>query len=234
MLFRSVLVFAWLVASVALASERMTVSAISLIDEVAREFVEKGYGEDVELEIFGGKTSFELTEAKNIKIMITDLDIDEDQNKFEAKAEIFADGTKVDETGLLGRFFVSEEIYVPVMSIAKGEIIKEETLQKIKVRSNRLRDDVLKNKEDLLGKQVVRTIAANKPVSRKDVREEIIVKKGQSVVVVYKYKGLEIVSKMEALEDGARGQTIKLMNMKSEKTLKGKVLNANMIEVVTE
>ena len=97
-----------------------------------------------------------------------------------------------------------------------------------------MRDDVLKNMEDLVGKQVVRTIAINKPVSRKDVREEVVVKKGQSVMVVYKHKGLEIVSKMEALEDGTKGQTIKLLNVKSEKTLRGKVLNANMVEIAAE
>ena len=218
MIFKSVLIFAWVFASVAFASDKTTINVLSLIDEVAKEFVEKGYGEDVELEIFGGKTNFDIAKKNNVKIMITGVDVDEEQNKFEARAEIFADGTKIDETDLLGRFFVLEDVYVPVASIAKGEIIKESNLQNVKVRSNRLRDDVLKNKEDLLGKQAVRTIAANKPVNRKDVREEVVVKKGQSVVVVYKHKGLEIVSKMEALEDGAKGQTIKLLNIKSEKT----------------
>lgn len=233
MIFRLVLIFMLLAIKVAMA-EGAKINVLNLIDEIAAEFVEKGYGEDVELEIFGGKTSFELAGAEDVKILITDLDVEEEQNKFNAKAEIFADGKKLDQTDLLGRFFVLEEIAVPVENIAKDKVIKETDLQKVKVRSNRLRDDVLKNEEDLIGKQVVRTVMMNKPISRKDVREEIVIKKGQSVMVIYKHKGLEIVSKMEALEDGAKGQTIKLLNTKSEKTLKGKILNANMVEIAAE
>ena len=102
------------------------------------------------------------------------------------------------------------------------------------VRAGKIKNDTLRDDYKLVGKQAVRTLKAGKPVSEKDVREEVIVGKGQDVLVVYKNKGLQITSKMEALEDGAKGERIKLLNTKSGKEVAGKVVDKNMVEVLGE
>ena len=53
------------------------------------------------------------------------------------------------------------------------------------------------------------------------------VKKGQNVTVIYKNKGLQITSKMEALSDGGRGDLIKFINTKSAKEVVAKIVDKN-------
>ena len=43
------------------------ITTIDLLKAIEKEFVEQGIANDVELEIFGGKTNFEAKDTNNIK-----------------------------------------------------------------------------------------------------------------------------------------------------------------------
>lgn len=216
------------------AREPVTLTEDDLAQAVKAEFAEQGLGEDVEIEFFGGQTNFVIKEVDHVKIMVSSLDISQGQNKFTAKAEIFADGKPAGQTKLLGRYFVMTEVVMPSHDISKGTILKKEDFVRAKVRSNRLRDDMVTLEENLIGKQAIRQIKANKPISAKDIHDEILIKKGQKVTVIYQHHSLQIVAKMEALEDGAKGQFIKILNTKSNRELAAKVLDKNTVEVSAE
>ena len=118
--------------------------------------------------------------------------------------------------------------------IEKDKIIRSEDLKKVVFRSNRLREGTVGAKESLLGKQALRLIKEGKPIMLRDIRDEVLIKRGQTVLAVYRHKGLQIMTKMEAQEDGARGQRIKLLNTKSGKEVVGKVVDKNMVEIAAE
>lgn len=209
------------------------VNSIDFVKAIEKEFAEQGIANTVELEIFGGKTDFAFDDAKDVKILISDLKAD-DNNKFTTNAEIFADGVSVGKTDLLGRFFVMKEIYVPTRDIAKDEVITSDALKTVLVRENRLKEDGLVDVDDIVGKQAVRLLKAEKNISKRDIRNEIVVKKGQALTIIYRNKGLQITSKMEALEDGAKGDLVKFINTKSAKEVVAKVIDKNTAEVLAE
>ena len=210
------------------------VTNVDLLKAVEKEFVEQGIANDVELEIFGGKTNFETNDTDNIKILISNLDIDEDNNKFTANAEIFADGGLVGKTELLGRFFIMKDVYVPVKDIMKDEIIKAEYLKPVLIRENRIKRDSIVDLDNIVGKQAVKLLKADKIINERDLVEEIVITKGQMVTIYYKNKGLQITSKMEAIEDGSVGSFIKFVNTKSAKEVVAKVIDKNTAEVVAK
>ncbi len=217
----------WAEASLKLGSDEVT-------EALQNEFVEQGVDGEVEIEIFGGKSSFDLPNAKVAKILFSNFSVDEEQNRFTTDAEIFADGKPVEKTELVGRYFVMAEVWLPVRDIMRDEIIKADDLEIKKMRSNRLREDDVISQNQLVGKQAVRTIKAGKPVSKRDIREEIVIRKGQNVLAVYNHKGLQITAKLEALEDGAKGNKIKLLNTKSQKEIFGEVVDKNTVNIMSE
>lgn len=228
--FLSVLLFAFGVQ----ARDLFVVETQEMSQAVKKEFAEQGLGEEIEVELFGGKTEFVVENADTVKIMVTNLDISQGQSKFTAKAEIFADGKPVAQTKLYGRYFVMTEVMLPVRDIAKDSIIKKEDLIQTSLRVSRLREDMVTQESDLVGKQAVHLIKANKPVQKKDIRDKVLIKKGQIVTAVYQKNKLQITSKLEALEDGSVGQYIKLLNTKSGKEISAKVADKNTVEVVSE
>lgn len=223
-----------LVPFMSLAKDLLVVGIDNVSAAVSKEFVEQGRGSDIELEFFGGQTGFVFENADEAKILVSDLNVNEEQNKFIATAEIFVDGKLSAETKLFGRYFDMTEVWLPVKNIEKDAIITQDDLVKAKIRSNRLRDDNVVDIDELVGKQAVRQIKADRPIMAKDIQDEVLITKGQLVTAVYSYKGLQITSRMEALEDGAKGQEIKLLNTKSKKEIVGKVLDDKTVEIRAE
>ena len=231
----AVVVIGLLISAASFAREILTVGLEDISEAVRQEFIDEGKaGDRLELEFFGGQTSFALENAESFKILISALDVSEGQNRFTAEAEIFADGKPAGQTKLFGRWFELTDVFVVTRDVSRGEIIQAEDLVQTTIRKNRLRDDIVLAKEDLEGKQALRDIKADKPISSKDIREEVVVKKGATVGMIYKHKGLQITARAEALEDGAKGQRIKLLNTKSQKELTGRVLDKNTVEIAAE
>ena len=209
------------------------VNSIDLLKAIEKEFAEQGIADTVELEIFGGQTEFITNNNEEIKILISDLKVD-DKSKFTANAEIFADGVSIAKTDLLGRFFIMKEVYVPVKNIAKNEVITPDMLKPVLTRENKIKKDSFIDADGLVGKQAVKTLKADSIITERDIRNEVLVEKGQIVTIIYKNKGLQIISKMEALEDGAKGDLVKFINTKSAKEVVAKVIDKNTAEVLAE
>lgn len=202
-------------------------------DAVVKEFAEQGM-DNIEAEIFGGKTDYYFEQTDEAKVMLNNFKIDEKQGRFTADAEIFADGEQTAQTKLVGRYHKIVEAWVPAKDIAKNKVIGEDDLQEIKVRANRLKGGAFYIKEDIVGKQAAKALKAGKLMEKGDLQDEIIVKKGQAVTAIYTNKGLQITSKMQALDNAAKGQAVKLLNLSSKKEIIGTVKEAGLVEISNE
>lgn len=208
-------------------------SETEIAEEVKKEFAEHGM-ENVDLDIFGGKTEYYFEQADNAKIMLSDFDIDEEQGRFSSDVEIFADGEQVAETKLVGRYYQMVKVWVPAKDITKGSLIGENDLQETTVRASRLKGGAYSAKDDIVGKQAAKFLKSGKLIEINDLQAEIIIKKGQTVTAMYTKKGLQITSKMQALDNAAQGQPVKLLNLSSKKEIVGWAKAAGLVEIGNE
>lgn len=223
-------IFCILQTSMVYAAEQF-VSEQDIKSAVEKEFVEQGLDEDVEVEVYGGNTSFVIKDAKTTKLMVSQLDYDETQNKFSVQVEIFADGKSVAQTALQGKYYILQEVYVPARNIKKGEVIKEADLKAVKIRSNRLKPLNVTDLDSLVEKEAKRPLKKGKLITQKEVGEKILIHKNDKISLVYKTKKMQIVAKGIAQEDGAKGQRIETENSSSRKKVYGTVVDAYTVEV---
>ena len=216
------------------AKADVLLSETNFAEAIQREFVEQGHDEDMELEFFGGQTAFVLTGVKDAKIMIEQLKFDDEQSKFTAKAEIFADGNLHSKTTLTGKFYVLGEAFVPVQEINKGDVITEDKLAVKSVRLNRIKDHFIVAKDKLLGMEAKKALKPGKLIQEREIGPVLLVRKGALVNSIYKAKGMQITAQSIATEDGAKGQVIELENSKSRKKFSAKVVDAETVEIVVE
>lgn len=234
-LFKYIIILGlFLAAGEARAEDVRVLDENDMARAVLKEFAEQGIGDDIEVEFFGGKTTFVLQNAGAARIMVSNLKVDEEQNKFTAEAEIFADGEAVESTRLNGKYYVKVMAFVPAETIEKGKIITADMLKEINVRENRIKENVVAEKDKLVGLQAKKTLKEGKLIVEREVGQPLVVRKGDVVTAVYRSKGLQITSKAEALEDGAKGQRIDLANTKSGKKFNAKVIDAGTIEIDNE
>lgn len=190
--------------------------------------------QDVEFEIFSGQTNFNTETGAQYKLLVSKLKLDELQDKFACLLEVFIDNQPYATTPIMGRFYRLSEVYVPSSDIEKGKVISKDMLKAVKVRANKVKNIHVINDEDLIGNQAKKTLVADKFVQNKDIERPILVKKNEKVLVFYKTSNMQIGMKAIAMDDGAKGDFIELINPSSKKSLTGQVVDKNTVIIEGE
>ncbi|QER42381.1 flagellar basal body P-ring formation protein FlgA [Thermodesulfobacterium sp. TA1] len=128
------------------------------------------------------------------------------------------------------------EAYVPVLVLTKplekGEVIREEHVVFEKKPLSKLPQDVILQKEEVLGKELRTSLKPNVVLRKSFLAEALLIKRGQVVVITARGKGFLVQAKGKALQDGRKEEMIKVKNLSSNKEVLGKVVSSKEIEVV--
>ena len=101
------------------------------------------------------------------------------------------------------------------------------------MRADRITRNVITDTESLIGMTPKRFAAAGKIMRHGDVRRPRMVQKGSIVTMVLTTPHMVLTSKGRAMEQGARGDTIKIMNLKSKTMIEAEIAGANSVRVTT-
>lgn len=212
------------------SANALIVSEENVIKAIAKE----ADNDSLSFEIFAGQTSFEVENAKNFKLLVSNLQLDELQNKFSCSVEVFIDNKAYATTQIMGRYATLVEVYVPSKNINKGEIAKSDLLHKIKVKSSKVKPIHLIDKDKIIGKMAKKTLQESRLITDKDVGKIILIKKNDLITVLYRTKQMQIAIKAIALEDAGFEDKIEVMNTTSKKTMFGKVFNKDTVVIEGE
>jgi len=128
-----------------------------------------------------------------------------------------------------GRATEVMEIPVLIQTLARGETITISHLETKKFPARRINNRTVTEAADLIGMALRRTLRPNTLIRTNDVEEPKLVKKNTSVSVVYKFKALQITFRGRALEDGAYGQAISVLNPRSRRIIQAIVTAPNLV-----
>ena len=123
--------------------------------------------------------------------------------------------------------------FVPGLSrqVMPGDTITESDISWVRLPKRRLGKNIIQSKQALLGMTPRRPLAVNQPLRLGDIERPRLVKKGGLVRVSYRAGNLSITSAARALEHGARGDVIRILNTRSNQTLEGVVTGPNQVDL---
>lgn len=132
---------------------------------------------------------------------------------------------------VLLRAHIWRDVWVAHTDLQRGELVTDADV----IRDRR---DVLAAHEPLASfspgdttLQLAESVPANNILFARDLQLRTVIHRGQVANAVLQDGGLNISMKVEALEDGAPGQTIHFRNPSSQRNLTGKVLDERTIQV---
>ncbi|MEQ9640479.1 MAG: flagellar basal body P-ring formation chaperone FlgA [Alphaproteobacteria bacterium] len=123
------------------------------------------------------------------------------------------------------------EVPVPVRTIAAGRVIRESDLNWIELASGRLGNHAVTTAGAIVGHAAKRALRAGHPVSIRELTLPRVVRKGTLVTMVLSGPGLLLTATGRALENGADGETISLINIQSKRTVQGTVIGPNQVRI---
>lgn len=140
-------------------------------------------------------------------------------------------GKIVGEWPLQFRVEVWQEVWVASQRLDRGQVLAPGMLVPQKIDLLRELGQTLSTEVDISGLELAQMVQQGRPVSRRDLIERSLVRRGQFVDAVANEGGLSIRMRALALEAGAAGAVIRVKNLDSNKEFVGQVINENQVQV---
>ena len=122
---------------------------------------------------------------------------------------------------------------VPVLAerLRTGVVIGPSDLAWIEMPSGRVPLDVATREDELVGMSPRRVLGSGAPVRLSDLRPPVVVPRGERVTMNVRYGVLTVTAMGRSLEEGAMGQTIRVVNVDSNRTVEALVTGPNQVAV---
>jgi flagella basal body P-ring formation protein FlgA len=198
--------------------------------EVARQIVENSpwQGSDVEvddIQITGPDVSKETFDRVSVRVPQGMKNL----GKVTVLATLLSGEKEVKNVWVSARIKVFKEAVVALNSLKMNDRITREDVKVMRMETRDL-TDTISRAEDAVGMLVRRPISAGSVIKKDYIKPEVVVKRGDRVVVCVENDRLKVKSVGTASEDGTRGETI-AARMSSGKEVSGKVTGPGEISV---
>jgi flagella basal body P-ring formation protein FlgA len=140
-------------------------------------------------------------------------------------------GRIVGEFPLQARVELWQEVWVPSQRLEKGQVLDRGMLNPVKLDVLREYVPPLTVDQDYLGFELSQPVQPGRPLSRRDIVERTVVKRGQLVEAVASDGALKIRMRAQAMEAGPAGAVIRVKNVDSQKEFVAQILNENQVQV---
>ncbi len=147
---------------------------------------------------------------------VTRFDYDERSHAFTA---VIAAYEGAEPVRVSGRAYGLMEVPALTGSVARDEIIDAADIGWVEVRAGRLRPDAILDASSLVGMQAKRALRPNEALRAYDVKQVAAIEKGALITVVYEQAGLTLTVQARALEEAAKGESLRVVNMQSNRTI---------------
>lgn len=117
------------------------------------------------------------------------------------------------------------------MTVERGDVVNKNNLKLVNYNRSKVPADIITNLDDAAGLQTLRTLRPGMHLRYTYLREKPMVAKNKSVKMVYNIPGIKLESQAQALQDGHKGDIVKVKNLKSNKIVNAEVIGENKVQV---
>lgn len=159
---------------------------------------------------------------------------------------------KKNDNKLMGRISIAVrcegnkpwKIYVPVtikayrkvvtaaVPLARNQVLEAALLEMTEKEVSRLNQGYFSSISDVKGKSLNRSLQLSGVLQPNMVKEPIIIKRGDVVMIIAKTGALSVKSAGVAINDGRLGQQIQVKNKSSKRVVVARVISSNQVQVV--
>lgn len=210
-----------------------TVVGYDIIEEVIHSALkEKSVYGDYALYIPEKYRKIVLPAHSPANVEITHIEVGAQQKSFSVTLAAPSADNPIQTIHLQGK--IQPIIHIPVLTqnIENGRVIGADDIQMISIKERDFSKDMLSSTESLIGMTARRVVVAGRPIRNNDVIAPQIIERGQLLTLSFESSVMNISTQAKALENGAKGDVIRVVNTASNKPLQALVLGENQAQVM--
>ena len=189
------------------------------------------YGE-YEIEIPGQHHEIILPHDQPEKMVITEFSIDHTRKKFEAKIVAPSRENPIQQRYIKGKMHPVMTVPVLEENIQHGHIISSRNIGYIKLKERDFTKDTIADAQKLIGMTARRVLIAGRPIKASDIIAPQIIERGSLVTLSLRDGIMNLTTQVKSLQNGAKGDIIRVVNTASNRTLQAVVIGENEVAVL--
>lgn len=207
------------------------IGGVRIAGAVESALGERGLAENLLISLDNARLSLVLPTTVPATVAVANLSYDRTSGRFSANVVApDIDDPRASAT-VTGRAVRMLEVPVPARRIGRGEVIRADDLKWIELPAGELGRNHLTSADDIVGKSARRPARPGEPLRSTDVRRPILVAKNSLVTITLETERLRLSAQGRALEDAAKGETVRVVNTKSKATVTGVATAADTVSV---
>ncbi|MEN6543696.1 flagellar basal body P-ring formation chaperone FlgA [Parvibaculum sp.] len=130
-----------------------------------------------------------------------------------------------------GRAYPVADVPVLTRDVAPGDVVRSQDIDWVRLPAMRVSQNIVTSLNQLVGMSPRHAIRLGEPIRTTDVQAPLVVAKGMQVDMTYSVGSLTLLARGRALQSGAVGDTVDVLNPRSNRTVQGVVEGPNMVRV---
>jgi flagellar basal body P-ring formation protein FlgA len=159
------------------------------------------------------------------------LNYDPRSRRFDAVIELTGTAARRAPIRLMGVLTETFEAAVPLRTLAQGEIVKASDLTLTRRPKSELLTATVVTVEQAAGLIAKRALVAGKPIRQADLMKPELVTRNETVTIVFEMPGIMLTTRGKALEAGAQGDLVNVLNVQSKRTVQATVTGPGRVTV---
>lgn len=204
--------------------ESITVGYNEIIEVIMVALGEENVPGDMLAEISNRSMKLYLPADIFPEIAVEDLVYDKRSNRFSAIIVAPANNPAAQRHRVTGKLYKMIDIPVLKDTLRAGERITKKNLEWQSVRSERISNDTITSIDDIIGMTPRYTLRAGSQIRSNEVRYPILIKRRSLVTIALIHKTMTLTIQGRAMENGAKGDIIRITNIKSKQIIDAEVV----------
>jgi len=130
-----------------------------------------------------------------------------------------------------GSLVETADAVVPVRTIGRGEVVRAADLAIERRPKADVAGDVAGSAAEAVGRAARQPLRLNQPIRRADLMKPELVKRDDTVTLVYEVPGILLTTRGKALEAGGEGDLIGVVNLQTKRTIQGIVTGPGRVDI---
>ena len=204
----------------------------SEIENRLKKKVEKTHlDERVRVDLFNQNMNLYAASDAKQSFWLENLRFDRRSARISATVVVPSSDSLVVRVPVTGR--VETVVRVPVVNrrIARGQIVRKGDVGWREVPKARVRGDIIGNPSAIVGKSARYALRPGRPVRNGDVEKPKLVARGSLVTLMLETSSMILTTRGKAMENGALGQTVQVVNIRSKRVIEAIVDGPGRVRV---
>jgi flagella basal body P-ring formation protein FlgA len=144
----------------------------------------------------------------------------------------YLEGKKVRTLKAAARVALRKKVFHAARPLKRGDIIRPDDIEAREIEITDPSRTYVFEASQAVGKRLVTHLSMGEPLDQSCLDKPLLVRRGKTVTIVYRMPGIKLTAKGKAKEEGGYGDWIRIVNLDSDKVLKGQVLDGQTVLVV--